>query len=119
MEQPNVDNIKTLTASWVTKNIGEVVIALNLVDNALSVEIVTCSIEGNNVILVSSSNIRNEVVIRELPCYTESVKDTVMTSEIQGLLEGIINVTNWGNDGSTTAHREDYDDSTIKYRIEL
>lgn len=119
MAQPDVDNMKTLTASWVTENIGEVVIALNLIDNALSVEIVTCSVEGNDVIFVSSSNITNEVIIRELPCYTESVKDTVMTSELQRLLEGIINVTNWGNDGLTTAERGDYDDSTIKYRIEL
>ena len=119
MAQPDVDNMKVLTASWVTDNIGEVVITLMLVDNALSAEIVTCSVEGNDVILVSSSNITNEVVIRELPCYTGSVKDSVMESEALGLLEGIINVTNWGNDGYTTAQRGDYDDSTIRYRIEL
>lgn len=119
MAQPDVDNMKELTTSWVTKNIGEVVIDLMLVDNALSAEIVTCSIEGNNDVLVSSANITNEIVIRDLPCYSESVTDNVVTSEVNELIDGISNIMSWKNDGMTTDKRENYDNYTLKYRIEL
>ena len=119
MAQPDVDNMKELTASWVTKNIGEVVINLMLVDNALSAEIVTCSIEGNNEILVSSANVTNEIVIRDLPCYSESVTDSIVTSEVNELIDGISNIMSWGNDGMSTGQREDYDNYTLKYRVEL
>ena len=119
MAQPDVDNMKELNASWVTENIGEVVIALHLSDNALSAEIVTCSIEGNDVILVSSANITNEIVIRDLPCYSESVTDSEISSEVNELIEGISNIMSWGNDGVTTSDRVTYDNITLKYRIEL
>lgn len=119
MAEPEVDNARELLAKLHTEDYGDIVVELLLYGNALQGEVVICSGSGDDTIAVSSSNITNEIVIRNLPCSTNSVSESSITDIIRQIIDGVCNVMAWSNDGVTTGLRVNYDDDTLKYQISI
>lgn len=88
-------------------------------ENNLQGSAIYCSREDDNFRLIDPSNVVNETLIRELPCYTgfDTFSDVynAATSIMQTMVEGTGKVVS----EFTIEERESYEDIAIKYVIEL
>ena len=92
--------------------------ALDL-NNKLNMSIIDCRNDGDDVQLVDPSNVVNECVVNELPCYKDSVSGDEVMEAGNNMLQSIVEGTNYEYVDCLLENTELYEEKLIQYVMEL